>query len=145
MWTYLFIITYLNVTTSFHVIDNKNPPEEFYATTAPGFWTMPVLILLKMCLLTFQKMLCQPCPFPLQQMLHLIARINPVFVQEIAVFDERRLFKKLQDQPFKNCKKWRLANKKWRGNLDNFSFPYLNIINQRLKYPHLFIKWVVQM
>ena len=30
-------------------------------------------------------------------------------------------------------------------NLDKCSSPYLDIINQRLKYPDLFIKWVVQM
>ena len=51
---------------------------------------------------------------------------------------------KLQDQPFKICKNWMLAYNGWRRNSDNCSSHYLNIINQRPKYPHLFIKWVVQ-
>ena len=142
--TYLFIITYINITTGFHHIDSKNLPGEFYATTVPGFWKLSVIILLKMCLVIFQKMYCQQCPFSLQQMLLLISRISPIFIQEITVFDERRLFKKLQDQLFKNSKKWMLAYKEWRGNLDNCSSPYLDIINQRSKYPHLFIKWVIE-
>ena len=77
-------------------------------------------------------------------MLLLISRINPVFIQEVTVLDERRLFKKLQDQSFKNCKNWMLVYKELRGNLGHCSCPNFNIINRRLKYPHLFIKWVVQ-
>ena len=53
LWTYLFIITYLNITKTFHLIDGKNLP--IYAKVASGFWTLPVLILLKMCLLIVQK------------------------------------------------------------------------------------------
>ena len=37
-----------------------------------------------------------------------------------------------------------LAYKERKGNLDNWSYPYLNIINQRPKYPHLFMEWVVR-
>ena len=35
--TYLFIISYLNITKTFHLINNKNLSGEFYVTTAPGF------------------------------------------------------------------------------------------------------------
>ena len=87
LWAYLFIITYLNVTKTFHLIDSKNLPGEFYVTTGPGFWALLELILLKMCLVIFQTIWCQQWLFPLQQMLILISRINPVFIQEITVFD----------------------------------------------------------
>ena len=56
LWTYLSAITYLNITKIFHPINKKNLPGKLYATTAPGFWTMPLLILLKMCWLIFLKM-----------------------------------------------------------------------------------------
>ena len=48
--TYLFIITYLNITKTFDLVNSKNLLD-IYATTAPGFWTLPLLISLKMCLL----------------------------------------------------------------------------------------------
>ena len=56
LWTYLFIITCLNITKTFYLINSKNVTGEFYAITAPGLWTLPLLILLKICLSIFQKM-----------------------------------------------------------------------------------------
>ena len=50
----------------FHLINSKNLPGEFYVTIAPGFQTLPLLILLKMCELIFQIMYCQQSPFLLQ-------------------------------------------------------------------------------
>ena len=38
-----------------HPINSKNLPGELYAATAPGFWTMLLLILLKMCRMVFLK------------------------------------------------------------------------------------------
>ena len=55
LWTYLFIITYLNVNKTFHLIDSKNLPGEFYVTTGPGFWALPELILLKNVLSNFSN------------------------------------------------------------------------------------------
>ena len=49
LWTYLSTISYLNVTKIFHLINSKNQPGQLYATIAPGFWKMLLLILLKMC------------------------------------------------------------------------------------------------
>lgn len=62
----LFIITYRNITETFHLINSKHLPEELCATTATDFLTLPLLILLKMWLLNFFKMCCQQCPFLLQ-------------------------------------------------------------------------------
>ena len=42
-------ITYLNITKTVHPTNSKNLPWTLYATTAHGFSTMPLLILLKMC------------------------------------------------------------------------------------------------
>ena len=41
------IIIHLNITKTFHLINSKNLPGEFYATVAPGFWPLSMLILLK--------------------------------------------------------------------------------------------------
>ena len=46
--TYLFIITYLNKTKTFYLINSKNLPGELYATTVPGFSTLTLLMTLKM-------------------------------------------------------------------------------------------------
>ena len=55
----------------------------------------------------------------------------------------------LQDQAFKNCKKWMPLCKQRGSNSDKCLSPYLNIIYQRpikypMKYSYLFIKWGVQ-
>ena len=55
IWTYPFIIIYLNIIKFFHLIHSKNKQRKFYATTAPCFWTMPLLVLLKIILWTFFK------------------------------------------------------------------------------------------
>ena len=49
-----------------------------------------------------------------------------------------------EDQPLKNRKKWMLAYNEWGKKFKKMLILYLNIIYQRLKYPHLFIKWVLQ-
>ena len=145
MWTYLFIITYLNVTTSFHFIDRKST-WGILCHSCTWILNTARVNLIENVLSDFSKNVALlKCPFLLQHILVLISRINPDFIQEITVFDERRLFKKLQDQPFKNCKIWMLAYKEIRRNLDNCSSPYLNTVNQKPKYPYLFVKWVVQM
>ena len=71
LWNYLFIITYLIITKTFYLVKSKNLPGELYVSTAPVFSTLPLLILLKMCLLSFQKMSCHQRTFLLQQMLFL--------------------------------------------------------------------------
>ena len=86
LWTNIFIIAYLNITKIFHLIEEKNLLAIFYATVAPGFWTLQVLILLKMCLLVFRKCTVNSDIFLLQQMLVLIPWINPVFLQEKTAF-----------------------------------------------------------
>ena len=53
--TYLFIITYLNTTKTFYLINSKNLPGELYATTVPGFSTLTLLMTLKMRFLIFLK------------------------------------------------------------------------------------------
>ena len=63
LWTYLFIITCLNLTKTLHLISSKNLSGEFYVTTASGFWTLPLIILLKMCRLIFQKNALSAVPF----------------------------------------------------------------------------------
>ena len=45
LWTYLFITTYLNITKAFYLFSSKNLSGEFYATTAPGFWTLPLYLI----------------------------------------------------------------------------------------------------
>ena len=47
----------------------------------------------------------------------------------------------LQYQAFKNCKKQMPAYKERSSNLEKWLSSFLNIIYQRLKYCHLFIKW----
>ena len=124
VWTYLFIIADLNVTKNFHIISSKNPYGEFYARTAPGFWAPPMLILSKMSLLIFQKMYCQQCPSLLQRMLFLIPWKNPSLYKRLLSlirgdYSNLKLIQiqtlksvmALQDQPFKNCKKWMLVYK----------------------------------
>ena len=42
----------------------------------------------------------------------------------------------LQDQAFKNCKKWMPPYKEGGSNLDKYVSPYINIIYQKpIKYP----------
>ena len=54
-WTYPFIIIDLNIIKTFHLINSKNIPRKFYATTAPCFWKIHLLVLFKMSLWVFFK------------------------------------------------------------------------------------------
>ena len=54
IWTCPFII-YLNIIKSFHLINSKNILRKSYATTAPCFWRVHLLVLLKMNLRIFFK------------------------------------------------------------------------------------------
>ena len=52
-WNFFAISIYNNIpkcSQTLHLINSKNLLGEFYVPTAPGFWTMPLLISLKMCL-----------------------------------------------------------------------------------------------
>ena len=40
----------INITKTFHLINSKNLLGKFNATTAPDFWKMHLIVLLKMCL-----------------------------------------------------------------------------------------------
>ena len=55
IWTYPFIIKYLNIIKTFHFINSKNIIWKFYTTTASGFWKMHLSVLLKMSLRIFFK------------------------------------------------------------------------------------------
>ena len=53
----------INITKTVHLINSKILQGEFYATTAPGFWKMNLVILLKMCLKFFYKNVMSSVPF----------------------------------------------------------------------------------
>ena len=55
IWTYPFIATYLNTIKTFPIINSKNILGNYYAATAPCFWTMHLSVLLKMSLRIFFK------------------------------------------------------------------------------------------
>ena len=55
IWTYPFIIKYFNIIKTFHLINSKNILGKFYAKTAPCFWIMLQLVLLKMSSRIFFK------------------------------------------------------------------------------------------
>ena len=55
LWTYPFIKRYLNIMKIFHLINSKNTLGKLYATNAPGFWIMHLLVLLKITLMIFFK------------------------------------------------------------------------------------------
>ena len=81
IWTYQFITMYLNTIKPFYLINNKNN-WKFYATTAPCFWTMHLLVLLEMSLKIFFKKNALIVPFLLHQMLSLISKINRFYTKD---------------------------------------------------------------
>ena len=52
---YPFVIIYFNIIKTFHLINSKNILGKFYAKTAPCFWIMLQLVLLKMSSRIFFK------------------------------------------------------------------------------------------
>ena len=57
IWIYPFIIIYFNIIKTFQLINSRNILGQFYAKTAPCFWTNHLLVFLKMRL--FSKK-CSP-------------------------------------------------------------------------------------
>ena len=83
IWAYPFIMIYLNIIKTFHLINSKNILGKFYATTAPCFWTMHLSVLLKMILrIFFKKKIVLAVTFLLHQMLPLISRINRLYTRD---------------------------------------------------------------
>ena len=61
VWTYLFKIIYLNITNTFQVNSNNLTGDAILQHA--GFWILPLLILLKLCLRIFSKDLLSTKPF----------------------------------------------------------------------------------
>ena len=55
IWAYPFVIIYFNIIKTFHLINSKNILGKFYVKTAPCFWIMHLLVLLKMSSRIFFK------------------------------------------------------------------------------------------
>ena len=83
IWTYPFITMYLNVIKTFHLFNSKNILGKFYATTAPCFWKMHLLVLLKLQPFWFySKKEVLAVSFLLHQMLLLSSRINHLYKRD---------------------------------------------------------------
>ena len=72
IWTYPFIMTCLDILKASHLINSKKILGKFYATTAPCFWTMHLLVLLN-AVFGFSSKKCVGLwvPFLLHQILFL--------------------------------------------------------------------------
>ena len=77
IWTYTFIIIYLNTIKTFHLVNSKNILGKFYVTTSPGFWAMHLL-----ALGFSSKNVMLKVSFLLHQMLFLISRINRLYTRD---------------------------------------------------------------
>ena len=76
IWTYPFIIMYLNIIKTFHLFNSKNILGKFYATTAP------TSLIEKTALGFSSKKEVLTVSFLLHQMLLLISRINHLYKRD---------------------------------------------------------------
>ena len=111
IWTYPFMIIYLNIIKICDLISSKNILGKFYATTAPCFWTMHLLVLLKMILRMFFKKYSVNSD---HQMLFLISRINRLYARDYHFYSCTLRCETIFGnwKPFKNDEKWFLYHLK---------------------------------
>ena len=82
IWAYPCIIMYLNIIKTFHLIGSKNILGTLYATNAPGFWIMHLLVLLKMTLMIFFKKCSVNNALIVDRMLFLGSKINRLHTRD---------------------------------------------------------------